>query len=363
MTTQIADVIVPAVFTPYVQQMTAEKSRLVQSGIVTIDEYLSGLLSSEGGLTFHVPSFRDLATADADRVSTDAKHFSFETGVAVGSGAGILDPDPFKITTQDEVCVRLNRNGSWSSMDLAAALAGADPMQAIASRVADWRVRRLQLAFVATMGGVSKDNGVNDSGDYANDIAGSAFADGVTNFSAEAFLDALLTMGDSQQDLTGMIVHSVVFNRMQKNNLIDFIPDATGQIQIPTFLGREVIIDDGMPFSTSAVRGVGTAGAAGIYETWIFSRGAVRMGVGSPKVPTEVERKAGAGNGGGQEVLYNRWQWIIHPIGHAFSVASPASGGPSNAATTGNLNIATSWNRIYGERKQIKFARLITREF
>jgi hypothetical protein len=34
---------------------------------------------------------------------------------------------------------------------------------------------------------------------------------------------------------------------MQKNNLIDFIPDAEGHINIPTFLGRRVIVDDGMP--------------------------------------------------------------------------------------------------------------------
>ncbi len=53
--------------------------------------------------------------------------------------------------------------------------------------------------------------------------------------------------------------------------------------------------------------------------------------------------------------------WALHMTGHSY-VGTPANGGPSNAATTNNLNDAASWNRVYQERKQIKFARLITRE-
>src|SRR5690606_27775110 len=202
--------------------------------------------------------------------------------------------------------VRLSRNNSWSSVDLAATLAGADPMNAIADRVAYYWTRRLQAAFISTWLGVIADN-ANDGSDYTNDVSNAGtFADGVTNFTAEAFLDTALTMGDSMEDLTAVMVHSVVYNRMQKNNLIDFIPDSTGRVQIPTFLGREVIVDDGVPRSGN------------VFQTWLFGRGATRLGVGQAKVPTEVERKAGGGNGGGQEVLYNRVEWTIHPVGHAF---------------------------------------------
>lgn len=234
-------------------------------------------------------------------------------------------------------------------------------MMAIADRVGYYWVRRLQAAFIATVLGLAKDNGANDSGDYANDIVGSSFVDGVTNFSAEAFLDAKLTMGDSQDQLAMVMVHSVVYNRMQKNNLIDFIPDARGEVQIPTFLGAEVIVDDGMPNGTSTVRADGSAGPANSYETWLFGPGAIQFGVGSPKTPTETDRQPAAGNGGGQDVLYSRVEWSLHPVGHAYTGTAP-NGGPSNAASTNNLNIATSWNRVYPERKQIKFARLVTRE-
>lgn len=34
--TQVADVIVPEIFTPYIQQMTEQKARLVQSGVLLL---------------------------------------------------------------------------------------------------------------------------------------------------------------------------------------------------------------------------------------------------------------------------------------------------------------------------------------
>lgn len=358
--TQVDDVVVPEVFTPYVQQITEEKARLVQSGVLARNALMDQLLAG-GGLTFNVPSFRDLDN-DTDNVSTDDIADRIAATIADAWPGTSLDSVPNDINTDQEIAVRLSRNNSWNTADLAAALAGTDPADAIANRVGYYWTRRLQAAFIATWQGVSKDNGANDSGDYSNDIVGASFVDGVTNFSAEAYLDAKVTMGDSQEDLAAIMVHSVVYNRMQKNNLIDFIPDARGEVQIPTFLGAEVIVDDGMPNGTSAVRGDGTAGVAGVYESWLFGMGAAQLGVGSAKVPTEVERQASAGNGGGSETLHSRVEWSIHPVGHAFNASSPANGGPSNAATTNNLNIATSWNRVYPERKMIKFARLISRE-
>lgn len=339
-TTRIADVIVPEIFTPYVQQLTEEKSRLIRSGVVQRDSMLDEFLNG-GGLTVNAPSWKDLDN-DADNVSSD------DPGTT---------STPNKIGTSVEIAVRLSRNNSWKTADLTSALAGSDPADAIANRVADYWVRRAQAAFVATMKGVFADNAAAPSAtehtqnDMTNDISGGAFVDGVTNFSAEAFVDTAVTMGDSMEDLGVVFVHSIVYARMQKNNMIDMVPDAAQNISIPTFLGRVVIVDDGMP------------NTAGVFDSWLFGVGAVRLGMGSPKVPTEVDRKPDEGNGAGTEILYSRTEWCLHPAGHKFAVASPANGGPSNAATSGNLAHADSWARVFPERKQIKIARLISREY
>lgn len=336
--TRIADVVVPARFTPYVQQITQEKSRLIQSGAAVVDPVLSNNLNG-GGLTFNEPSFKDLDN-DAENVSSDDP---------------TVQSTPKKIGTATEIQVRLSRNNSWSSMDLAGDLAGEDPMEAIANRVGYYWTRRMQAAFVATMRGVFADNAAAPTGgdthtlnDMTRDISGASFSAGVTNFGGSGFIDATLTMGDSMEELTLVMMHSIVYATALKNNLITFrtASDNQGAIQIPTYLGREVIVDDGIP------------NASGVFETWLFARGAVRIGQGSPKVPTETDRKPENGNGGGQEILYNRTEWTIAPVGHAFIMGSIPAGGPANT----DLATAANWRRVFPERKQIKIARLITRE-
>jgi hypothetical protein len=336
---QISDAVVPDIFTPYSQNLTAQKSALIQAGVLVADAELDRLLAG-GGLTFEAPSWKDVGDEDENISNDDPTQQSA----------------PNKIGTIKEIAVRLNRNQSWSTMDLTQVLAGSDPAAAIAGRVAAYWTRRLQACFIAVMKGIFADNAAAPTGtehvlnDLTNDVSGSSYSAGVTDFSAGAFLDAAVTMGDSQDDLGLVMVHSIVYNRMQKNNLIDFIPDSEGRINIPTFLNRRVVVDDGMPNS------------AGVFQSWMFGLGAVRFGRGNPPVPTETKRNPDGGNGAGQETLYNRIMWCLHPKGHKYA-GSTSGGGPSNLATSNNLAHAGSWQRVFPERKQVKIARLITREY
>lgn len=341
--TAVTNVVVPSIFTPYVQQQTEEKTRLIEAGVLVRDAAIDNLLAG-GGLTFNVPSWKDLVN-DTENVSTDTT-YDYDGGD---------NSAPKNTSTAQEIAVRLSRNQSWSAADLAGSLAGSDPMASIASRVSTYWARRLQAVFVATMKGVLADNDAAPTGsehtqfDLTNDISGSTFQDGVTNFSAEAFIDAAVTLGDSMENVTVVMVHSIVYARMQKNNLIDFIPDSLGVTRIPTFLGRRVVIDDTMPVSSN------------VYDTWLFGPGAVRLGVGNTPHATEVQREPNAGNGGGQDILYNRVEWSLHPVGHKYA-GTPANGGPGNGTGSNDLANAGSWMRVFSERKQIALARLKTRE-
>ena len=358
--TTIADVIVPAIFTPYTQQLTMEKTAIIQSGVAARDDFLDNLLAG-GGLTFTVPSWQDIGDP-AENVSSDDAN---------------TDSTPNTTQTSGEVAVRLSRNSSWSTMRLATALAGADPMQSIASRVSDYWVRRLQRAFVAVANGVFTTNELSDptlgrsgrtglsaaygaQADLTNSIAASAYSAGVTDFQAESFIDTATLLGDAAEDVTAVFMHSIVYSKAQKNNLIDFIPDAEGHINIPVFLGRRVIVDDGMPNPAGdTANNANTGGGSGLYHTWLVGPASFRLGVGTPVVPTEVYRYPSRGNGAGSDVLFNRVEWTIHPVGHAWVGASPVyEGGPTNS----QLSASGSFVRVFPERKQIKLARLITRE-
>ena len=338
--TELDDVIVPDIFVPYVQNRTTEKSRLIQSGALQVSERLNAALAGEG-TTFTQRFFKDL---DRDEENTS-------------SASNPTDSTPGGINSGREIQVRLSRNKSWGSADLLDSLIAPDPMMAIGDLVAGYRANRLQRAFVATVKGMFAMNAAAPvtSGDKASthtqndmtrNISGSSFADGVTNFNPAGVIAAAGTMGDSLNELSMMMVHSVVYQRMQLLNLIDYIPDAEGRVNIATYMGREVIVDDSMP------------NTSGVFETWLVGAGAFQLGIGTAKVPVETDRKPASYQGGGSEILYHRWENIIHPVGHAW-VGTAAEGGPANAS----LATAANWARVFPERKQIKIARLITREF
>lgn len=343
--TTLSDLIEPEIFLPYTQNLTMEKTALFASGAVASDASLTALISG-GGLTFHLPQWDDLDNTAA-RVTTEDDHAEFTGGTA--------EPDPLKTGAFEQVAVRCNRNQSWSNSALSRLIIGQDPMESVMNRVAEYWAREWQRTFIAVMTGIFTDNdsapGSSEhvQGDLTHDISGSAFSDGVTNFSAEAVIDAAQTMGDAHEQWTAICVHSVIKSRMKKLNLIDYIPDSEGRVNIETFHGRRIVVDDAMPVS------------GGVYQTWLLGDGAMRWGEVDPPNAVVVERKEGAANGGGQEILYNRKQFCIHPEGHTF-VGTPPKGGPSNAASSGNFAHSNAWRRVAPERKQIRIARLISRE-
>jgi hypothetical protein len=326
---QIADVVVPAIFAAYVQDLTVSGSAFYQSGVIEASPLFDAMLAG-GGKTFDLPKWDDLNDDDPN-VSDDSEN----------------SVTPKKIGTSQETAIRCNWNQSWKAADLAGDLAGSDPMDAIAQRVAAYWQRGIQRQLIKSAVGVMADNEANDAGDMLKDIAlGVAGTPGAANlFSAEAFIDTVQTMGDQGENLVAVAMHSVVYRRAQKNNLIDFIPDSEGRVSIPTFLGRRVIVDDGLP--TATVSGNVE------YSTFLFGSGAFAYGSAAPNVPAEVYRLPLQGNGGGTEALISRVQNLIHPRGFRFTSTSLAGASPTFA----ELATATNWDRVL-QRKQVRFAEL-----
>lgn len=341
---RLSDVVVPAIFTPMVRRMSVERTAIITSGAAVADPVLDNFLQG-AGVTVNMPRMNPVDTNDVENVSSDDPTV-FST--------------PNKPSMGTEIAVRLSRNNSWSQMDLTRSIMAADPLAAVAAAVADyWAVRR-QKAIIAHVSGIFADNAAAPTGTehVQNDMTvnlstlnAGAFLDGTTNFNGSAFIDAFVTMGDALGDIALVAMHSVVYATALKNNLITFRLDSDANPTIPTYMGKDVILDDAMPNPSS-----------GVFETWLFGRGSILFGTASPDVPTEVLRIPGAGNGAGQEVLWDRIEWAHHVPGTSY-VGTPPNGGPTNAATANNLAHLDSWIRRAPSRKMIPIARLITREF
>lgn len=307
-TTRISDVIVPSVFDPYVQNRTMELSAIYQSGIAQNDATFDGLASS-AGRTINMPYWNDLSGQSQ-----------------VLSDSAALVPD--KITAGQDVAVILRRGNAWSSNDLAANLAGSDPMRAIGDMVAGYWARDMQKTLLSTLKGVFSSASMSAN---VSDI--SALTGGAEKISASAFIDAAYRLGDAQDQLTAVIMHSAVMAALAKQNLIQFVQPSGESTSVPTYLGKRVIVDDGCPVSS------------GTYTTYLFGQGAIALGNGNPVgfTATETDRDSLAG----VDYLINRKTLIMHPRGVAFQSAAVAGAAPSNA----ELETATNWNRVYDAKK------------
>jgi hypothetical protein len=313
MPTRIADVIVPEVFNPYVIQRTAELSALSQAGIISNNPELDALASS-GGKLINMPYWNDLTGEDE-----------------VLSDTGALTPE--KITAGQDVAALYMRGKAWSANDLAKALSGDDPMAAIGDLVATYWARRRQALLFSTLKGVFASTSMVDS---VLDV--SAKGTGLDTLTGNTFIDALTLLGDAAGKITAVGMHSGAYASLQKQNLIEFIPNSQGVVNIPTYMGKRVIVDDGCPV------------AAGVYTTYLFGEGAIGLGNGSAPVPTETDRDSLAGD----DILINRQHFVLHPRGVKFNNASVAGSSPTNAET----EAAANWTRVY-EKKNIRLIKFV----
>lgn len=335
--TQLSDIVEPKVFLSYVQRYTLEKSLLVSSGVLIRDSAFDELLVG-GGRTFDMPSFSPLDPVEPNQSTTDPTDKS----------------TPNKIATKKQNAIRHNRNQSWSSMDLTRQLAGADPIAAIGNAVGDYWIGQDQRMLISSITGVLADNIANDSADmvveaYTAADAVSGAATGAQLFTRTNFVAACFSMGDRQEAITAIAVHSVVYRQMIDNDDIAYIPDSSGNPTIPTYLGRFVIVDDAMPVDL-------TTPANPRYTSYLFGSGVFGWGEHPPVVPVATDRSEDTGNGGGQETLYYRRQMILHPGGFAYTEPADADGkSPANS----DLQSGANWNRVF-ERKRVPLAALIT---
>jgi len=313
MPTRIADVIVPAVFNPYVIQRTAELSALSQAGIISNTPELDALASA-GGKLINMPFWNDLTGADE-----------------VLSDTGALTPE--KIAAAQDVAALYMRGKAWSTNDLAKALSGSDPMAAIGDLVAAYWARRRQALMFSQLKGVFASATMST---LTLDV--SALAGVLATMTGNTFIDALTLLGDAAGKITAVGMHSAVYASLQKQNLIVYIPNSLGVVDIPTYMGKRVIVDDGCPV------------AAGVYTTYLFGEGAIGLGNGSAPVPTETDRDSLAGD----DILINRQHFVLHPRGIKFNNASVAGSSPTNV----EAETATNWTKVY-ETKNIRIIKFI----
>jgi hypothetical protein len=319
--TRVVDVIQPEIFTPYTINRTMELSNLIQSGIAENNGEFDSLASGPN-LTANMPFWNDL-TGDLEIMD--------DKGESV----------PENIGSDKDVARKLAFVKSFGANALAGLLSGSDPMKAIADLFAAYWNRQYQGVLLSILDGVfAAANMTEKVHDITAKTGGAELIGGAT------FLDAVQLMGDAKDLLTGMMIHSATETYLAKNNLIEYVRESDANPRVPYFMGKRVIVDDGLAFDT----------ATGASESYLFGAGAIAWGNGNHKdiLETEVVRKGLSL--AGEDILVNRRLSILHPRGIQW--VEPVGGVTKKFPSLTELATGTNWNRVY-EPKKIRVVKFV----
>lgn len=331
---RLADIYEPLTFNAAMDEKAIELNRFLNSGIVVPDPLLTEQAAA-GGRIGDLSYFGNLGVEEPNYSTDDPATTS----------------TPAKISDLLEKWRASIMNKSWSTMNLARELsvANKDPLTSIVNKIGGYWATIEEKRVIQGCLGILADNVANDSADMRYTVATDE-ATAITSaeqISGSVILSAKQTMGDHGQDLAVIAMHSVCFTRLEQNDLIVYLRDSEGNVKFPTYLGFRVVVDDSLP----AVAGTNRI----TYTSILFGGGVIGRGTGRNTVPSELERVASSGNGGGQDILHTRRNIVLHPYGFQFTSSSVAGVTP----TLAELATAANWDRIR-DRKNIPLAFLQT---
>ena len=337
MATLRSDVIVPEVFTAYVDEAVTTRSAFINSGVI---QPLAILNAEEGGDYVNVPSWTANLSGDAE-VLTDSTSLT-----------------PGKITGEKQICPVLHRGRMWEVSTLSALAAGSDPMAAIGRKVADYISHQQQKDIFAILKGVFGPLTSNTTGalkSLAIDSNASAVA-----LNPSKVAEARAALGDQGEKLSVIAMHSKCYYDLVERKAIDYVTNDeargggteattgiapvfggsmagafTADATVPYYLGMRVIISDD-------VNNDGTN-----YASYCFTPGALASGTQSGLV-TETDRDIAAL----RDAMSVHWHVLYHPLGMSYT-----SGGANPSRAT--LETVGNWTQVY-ETKNLGIVSIVS---
>lgn len=329
--TQLSDAIEPSVFLPYYVEQTAVLSAFVQSGIVENNPLFNSLINQAGGTksggNVTMPFWTEI---------TDVEDIISSNPSATNAS---------KITGSKDVATKIGRKKKFAANDLVKMLVDTDdPVKIIGQYMGRYWARRDQATLLSILSGIFAATSMSGNVKNIALTSGTPTLDD-NSPNNNTMRDAIQVLGDAKSALTGIAMHSLTENYLSKQDEIITIPASDGQPEIKTYLGKQIIIDDGLPVTGS--------GATAVYTTYIFGEGAIAWGEADLSEPV----MGGFGSYGAElartadletTFAFFRREFFMHPRGVKW-IGTPADEFPTNT----ELATGTNWSRVY-ENKNVR---------
>ena len=314
--TSISDMIIPQIFAAYFTNQSIEKSAVLSSGIAVSDPQLVNFASGAGQV-YNIPFFN--AIGGNDEVLQEGVNLTINN-----------------ISTEQEVCVVINRARAWGASYLSRVTSGEDIMARIGDQVGSWWARRHQAILMSVLKAMFTSTPAASTN--LGLLRGTHLVDQSSNaFDPNMIIDAMSKLGDNSDQLTAMVMHSAIYHSLTKADMIDYQRDSDTQTQHATYLGKRVIVDDAC-----------TSDTANVFRTYIFTQGSIQFGMGNipPQDAVETDRNTL----GSEDIMITRQRMIFHPRGFRWQGAvNPANN--DNATPANSLDNQDNWVKVVNDKQ------------
>lgn len=316
-----------APFAQYLQEQIFLQSRMIRSGIITTDPRLT----ATAGTRIEVPFFDPIDPVEEQMTSGDdwgvsgEGHFTFQ-----------------KITASTQYASITHRGFAYAGDKLSRLAIGEDPMAALAGQLAPAMDKLRVRKFVAQLEGLLGTGGVLNATNSVNKsvTTGATEANYLT---AQNVVEARYKLGERQEDITTIVMHSLVAAYLEQVGFLAYNGDRAGvnrRQSIGIFGNLNVIVDDQCPI-------IGTSGQQRQFVCYLAGPGVMVEG---DQIPMEIEPDRNALSK--QDGIVIDYHHVQHVVGTSWNANFD---NPTNAQLATGANYALA----YAEPRLIPAVRLV----
>lgn len=283
---------------------------------------------------------------------------------------GVTDITANETDTFERGVVAYGRANAWTEKDFSFDASGINFMDNVAKQVVKYWAEDDQKTILSVLNGVfnmstPKENKAlvdNHTFDVSKvvDNKGKVKEDTLNNAIQKA-------CGDNKGAFSLAIMHSAVATNLENLNLMERLKytDSNGiqrELQLGTWNGKLVLIDDSMPAKSVAKVGEGEEEipAGNEYTTYVLGNGAIEFGELSVATPYEMTRDAF--KSGGETSLISRKRNYVAPYGISYLKTTQETLSPTNE----ELENGKNWSLInngtkYISDKSIPIVKIVSR--
>lgn len=311
----------PEAFGRYVDRIpNLKRNELLKSGALVSRNDLIALFDEQTGSFYATVPVRGL-------IDGEAQNYDGETDVEATS-----------TTTYSQGMIVVGRMKAWTEKDFSQDItSGVNFMDNVAAQVAEYWDEVDQDTLLSVLNGIFSMTGAENKkfvDNHTYDITKATD----TKVGATTLNNAIQkACGDNKKAFSLAIMHSQVATNLENLQVLEYLKytDANGiqrSLEIATWNGRLVIVDDSMP--TAELED------STQYTTYVLGKGAFEYANVGCKVPYEMDRNPY--KNGGVETLITRQRKVFAPKGISFTKKSVAKLSPTKA----ELENGANWSLI-----------------